>query len=224
MRHKLHIIAHRGYWFKLQEQNSLCAFRRALDRGFGVELDIRDREQSLVISHDLPTRNSKRLESVLGALSKHKNFKKAVFAFNIKSDGIEKGIVQLVRRFGIRKNSFVFDMSVPSMYVFCAYHGRHIHIATRLSDLERVPVLYERAAWVWFDELAREWIHNKDILRQCSKKKKVCIVSPDLHHREYLRKWKHLRMLPERARKNLYLCTDVPYAADAFFNGGTNDD
>jgi glycerophosphoryl diester phosphodiesterase len=51
------IIAHRGMWFNKHEQNTLVAFERALENGFGIETDFRDFNGSLVISHDLPLEN-----------------------------------------------------------------------------------------------------------------------------------------------------------------------
>lgn len=33
------IIAHLGYWIDEDEKNTLSAFSRALDNGFGIEID-----------------------------------------------------------------------------------------------------------------------------------------------------------------------------------------
>ena len=48
----IRIIAHRGTWLKLEEMNAFGAFERALEYGFGIEVDFRDRDGHLVISHD----------------------------------------------------------------------------------------------------------------------------------------------------------------------------
>ena len=34
------IIAHRGFWVDREDQNSLDAFKKALDMGFGIEIDV----------------------------------------------------------------------------------------------------------------------------------------------------------------------------------------
>jgi glycerophosphoryl diester phosphodiesterase len=52
------ILAHRGYWLEPGEKNSLSAFRRAFEGGFGIETDIRDLDGELVVSHDPPTRRN----------------------------------------------------------------------------------------------------------------------------------------------------------------------
>ena len=54
----LKIIAHRGFWLEKSEQNSLKAFKKAFENGFGVETDVRDFNGELVISHDIATKNA----------------------------------------------------------------------------------------------------------------------------------------------------------------------
>ncbi len=49
----IEILAHRGIWNKKLKKNSLDALTLALDMGFGIETDIRDRNGVLVISHDM---------------------------------------------------------------------------------------------------------------------------------------------------------------------------
>ena len=49
--------------------------------------------------------------------------------------------------------------------------------------------------------------------------KKVCIVSPELHKREYLTLWDSLRPLSKQKEyNNLLLCTDHPDQAKKYFN------
>ena len=47
-------LAHRGLWAEADERNTLAAFRDAFAHGWGVELDVRDLDGALVISHDPP--------------------------------------------------------------------------------------------------------------------------------------------------------------------------
>jgi glycerophosphoryl diester phosphodiesterase len=51
---KMRIIAHRGFWKMKSEQNTMAAFQRAIENGFGIETDFRYHAGNLVISHDLP--------------------------------------------------------------------------------------------------------------------------------------------------------------------------
>ena len=52
------ILAHRGFWADEEEKNTLSAFGKAFDSGFGIETDIRDRNGELVISHNPPDTSS----------------------------------------------------------------------------------------------------------------------------------------------------------------------
>lgn len=211
------IFAHRGLWRSKKEQNSLVAFRRALDAGFGIECDLRDACGKIVVAHDLPGKSVVTFSHILEELSKHRKFKKVNYAINIKSDGIEKETAHLVNEFGIANNSFVFDMSVPSLYIFSK---TGIDFASRLSDIEACGILYQDAAWAWLDELEEAWIKNSDILKHLKRGKSVCIVSPELHGRGHLEKWKQYRRLSGGGLPGeLYLCTDFPLVADRFFNG-----
>ena len=49
---KARILAHRGLWVTDSEKNSKEAIALALSEGFGVELDVRDRNGGLIVSHD----------------------------------------------------------------------------------------------------------------------------------------------------------------------------
>ena len=49
------IISHRGLWRTVNEQNSLTAFSKSFSHGFGIELDVRDFNNEILISHDMPS-------------------------------------------------------------------------------------------------------------------------------------------------------------------------
>lgn len=211
------ILAHRGFWKKKTEQNTILSFRRALDHGYGIELDVRDHRGEVIVSHDLPTGAKKSFEFCLKQLSRSGNFRKNPIAINIKSDGLEDKIEDLLNKYGIMEKSFVFDMSVPSMFIFHKFH-RKIKLATRHSDIEENPVLYDFSRWVWLDELRIRWISNSTIIRHLKNNKSVCVVSPELHKRSYLAAWKEYSLLPKQFADRVYICTDFPLMADKFFN------
>lgn len=210
------IIAHRGLWRKKIEQNTLIAFNRAIRFGFGIELDIRDCRGRIVVSHDLPSGKEKGFEIILKELTRELGFKKALLAVNIKSDGLENKLASLFKKYKIQKNSFVFDMSIPSQYIFSQFYKK-VYFASRYSDIEKNPVLYQAAKWIWLDELEKPWINNKVIIRHVKNGKLVCIVSPELHKRPYLKAWREYRLLPEKISQKTYVCTDFPILADKFF-------
>jgi glycerophosphoryl diester phosphodiesterase len=217
----MRIIAHRGFWRQPNEQNSLRAFLRAINHGFGIELDIWQRKNELVVSHDVPKGRWPKLRDIFATLAMSENLKKIPVAINIKSDGLEKAISSLLHSFDLKENSFVFDMSVPSLFVFSKLRKR-VYFATRHSDIEKKPIFYKEAKWVWMDELVKSWITPQAIASHIDRAKAVCIVSPELHSRPFMAKWKQYLSLPKDVLNKLYLCTDFPERANNFFNREAN--
>lgn len=206
------IIAHRGYWNKEILDNSSCAIKKALLYGYGFESDVRDHNGELVISHYMANADSQHLDEVLQWLSKNNN--RLCFAINIKADGIGENLLQLLQKYNIR-NYFTFDMSVPQMI---EYRELGLKFFTRQSEVEHQPVMYEDAAGVWIDGFYNnDWINEKLLFAHIEAGKNVCIVSPELHGREYLSFWERLIGYNIDFTK-LMLCTDYPDNAKSFFN------
>ena len=67
------IICHRGFWKKEQEQNTVSSFINAYSMGFGVELDVRDSNSEIVISHDPPKKKDNLFSEFLEKIN-HLNF------------------------------------------------------------------------------------------------------------------------------------------------------
>ncbi len=212
------ILCHRGCWHKDREQNSKTAFIRAFSLGFGVETDIRDYQGELVISHDIASKECIKAEQLF-EIYRHFN-KDLPLALNIKSDGLQNKLKQLIRKFKI-KNYFVFDMSIPETL---RYSTSGIKFFTRISEYEQVPCLYPFANGVWLDEFKRHWINKKLVLKYLRDSKKVCIVSPELHGRPYVKVWQEYARLPGNMLKNTAICTDFPEKADKFFNKSYKSD
>ena len=81
----MRIISHRGYWKTPSEKNTINAFQRSFDLGFGTETDIRDLAGEIVVSHDLPKGDEIRLEKFLALVSSYENAHSLTLALNIKS-------------------------------------------------------------------------------------------------------------------------------------------
>jgi len=82
------ILAHRGLWQSPAEKNSRAALRRALEDGFGVETDIRDRAGQLVISHDPPQAEVPTVAEFFEAYAEMGA--PGILALNIKADGLQQ--------------------------------------------------------------------------------------------------------------------------------------
>lgn len=206
-------LSHRGVWKTKSEQNTLAAFEKSFMDGFGCELDIRDCDGQLVISHDLPTAPYLLLEAVFQC---YKNVNCDVpIAINIKADGLQVLLKELIDKYAIT-NYFVFDMSVPDTL---GYEKNQLKFFTRHSEYEPYPALYEKAKGVWLDCFESDWWHIKDVEKHLQEGKLIALVSPELHRREYQNVWEIWRQIErEFATENLMLCTDFPKQAQEFFN------
>lgn len=191
------------------EQNTLSAFYSAIDQHFGVEVDVRDFDGELVISHDLPNSSSPKLADLFSYYRAKRSLQ--TLALNVKSDGLQTLARKLIAEFEVERY-FFFDASVPDAL---HYLRQELSFFTRESDLENPPSIYEQASGVWVDELRKAWITRSAVTTHLEKKRKVCVVSPELHRREHLGLWEELR--PISTSPNLSLCTDFPVEARQFF-------
>lgn len=199
------ILAHRGYWKKEEEKNTKEAFKRAFDCGFGVETDLRDIKGEIVISHDMPKGNEMTFEEVLVLL----DGRNLPLALNIKADGMAFKIKKLLEKYN-HTSYFTFDMSIPEMVV---QHKMGLNVFTGISDIVPNPIMYKEAQGVWLDCFYSDWFSKKEIKEILDADKKVCIVSPDLHKREYKSVWAKYKDV-----KDIMLCTDFPDEAKEYFN------
>lgn len=199
------IIAHRGYWKTENEKNSLVAFERAFDNGYGVETDLRDIKGTIVISHNMPAGNELTFEEFLQLL----DGRNLPLALNIKADGLADEIKRLLEKYN-HTNYFTFDMSIPEMVY---QHKVGLNVFTGLSDIVPNPILFDKAKGVWLDCFNSDWFGEKEIIDLLNQGKKVCIVSPDLHKREYRSVWKKYKNI-----SGIMVCTDHPDEAEVYFN------
>ena len=207
----MNIISHRGYWKTQLEKNTTIAFQRAFKLAFGTETDIRDFNQELVIAHDMASATDILFTSFLSQASSLSHDNPLILALNIKADGLASPMKKALDLYP-NLDCFVFDMSVPDMR---SYFDVGIPVFTRMSEVEHQPVWLEQSSGVWLDGFKSEWYDNMLINQFIDTGKRVCVVSPELHHRSYEACWKNLKLLC--GNKNLILCTDYPEQAAAFF-------
>lgn len=206
------LIAHRGFWTRAEEKNSLLAFERALDHGYGIETDFRDANGVLVISHDPPVNAAILAHDFFALCQSHPV--SAPHAINVKADGLHD-----LMRNGLKDWSldsyFVFDMSVPDSL---GYLKNGSPVFLRCSEYE-VPAqeLLHQAKGIWLDAFEREWYESDLINNFMAMEKAVCIVSPELHKRPHLAHWARLRDWGFHLNAGAMLCTDFPSEAEEFF-------
>jgi hypothetical protein len=176
----LEIIAHRGNVAgPSAQENTLDAYRRAIDLGFGIEFDVRaDERGRLYISHD---RGPSRLGLSAGAsvlLSGH-----APLAVNVK-DRVAADAPEL---YALQRDylglAFLFDFELLEL---AAPDLRSC--AVRVSDLpaerpDRRTSLAGRV--VWLDEMMGPWVTPVDVAElRSAGAAHIAYVAPDLHGRE----------------------------------------
>lgn len=206
------IIAHRGFWLKVSEQNTKAAFKRALSYGFGIETDLRDRNQSIVISHDMSTSENMKIEEFFALCHAAPD---VTLALNVKADGLQKTLKTITPT----NFHFYFDMSVPDML---GYLERNMNVYTRYSNIESEPALIDKCKGVWLDNFKDEKLDEVALKTYLKLGKYVVLVSPELHKRDKLEYWNQLKsFLNDNMiyKTKVGLCTDYPLDARSFFNG-----
>lgn len=206
------VLSHRGYWQEIQEKNFPIAFERSFSLGFGTETDIRDYQGKLVISHDIANADCIGLKEMFEIYNKFDHT--LPLALNVKSDGLQLKLKELLEECNI-SNYFVFDMSVPDGL---GYLKHNIKVYTRESEYEIEPAFYNESTGIWIDEFHGHWVTKELIEKHIKNNKKICLVSPDLHKREYKKEWQHYKEIEKELNiDNLMICTDYPEIAKNFF-------
>ena len=193
--------------------------RSALERGWGVETDIRrESEGKFYISHDRCARPGGRSADAFCSL--FRQFPHATIALNIKETGAEADLIAYLEAQAVIDQVFLFDMElVEPVPGATARQLRRLHpdvrIAARVSDrhepVERALQI-ETASIAWVDEFDRFWCTQTDVRRLKDAGRIVYAVSPELHAFS-------LRTAAERWRDLIRwgvdgICTDYPAALD----------
>lgn len=205
----IEIIAHRGLWDNPHDMNTLKSFKAAIDEGFGIETDFRDRDNQLIISHDFDEKNPTESERLFN-LFKNKSH---TLAINIKSCGLNKLLKSKVNNL---QNYFIFDLTIPEMLNF---KKDGLKFYARISEFEPYSSIWQYASGFWVDPLLNdEWIDENFIKKISENRKSICFVSPELHGRDRHSLWSLLKQIDSRTDLNVQLCTDLPLTARQFFS------
>lgn len=217
------LLAHRGDWFPDLPQNSPESFLRALNKGYGIETDVRDYQGQAIISHDPYVPSSEQthpftLDDFLTLYNQSGST--APLALNIKADGLQSLCREALNRHTIdTRRVFFFDMSLPDSL---GYLKQSLPCYTRYSDEEQAPLFLDRAAGVWVDGFYKDPTAIPTLETLCHLDRPLCFVSPELHgrpHQDAWHLWQHF--FKDRQDHSLMLCTDYPDDAQKVF---MNDD
>ncbi|MFC1546279.1 hypothetical protein ACFL4O_00985 [bacterium] len=145
---------------------------------YGVELDIRDNGDKLILHHD-PFTTGEDFEEYL------KHYKHGTMILNIKSERIEYKVLELINKYNIKKYFFL-DSSFPMIYKLTSNGEKNI--ALRFSEFEGLGTVLKmkgKADWVWIDCFTNLPVNkeNYEVLKNAGFK--LCLVSPCLVNREH---------------------------------------
>ncbi|UKJ08245.1 hypothetical protein [Solitalea lacus] len=144
---------------------------------YGVELDLRDYGEKLILQHD-PFKDGEDFEEYLN------HYKHGTLILNIKSERIEHRVLELIKQYNIKKYFFL-DSSFPMIHQLSK--GGEKKIALRFSEFEGMDTLLAMAGkidWIWVDCFTKLSItkENYTILKDLGYK--FCLVSPELQKQE----------------------------------------
>lgn len=139
---------------------------------YGVEIDLRPYRDRVILNHE-PFEDGEDFEEFL------KHYDHKLLILNVKAEGIEKRIVELVNKYGV-KDFFFLDVTFPFMIKYIKNGWNQF--AARFSEFESIETclnLKGKVEWVFVDNFTRLPIEN-DSFKTLKKYFKICIVSPEL--------------------------------------------
>lgn len=147
---------------------------KKVDTKYGIEIDIRDNNNDLIVVHDPFTKGVKLKEFL-------KYYKHKLIIANIKSERIEDRVLKIFKKFKV-KNFFFLDSSFPK--IIDLTKKRVSKIAIRVSyyeDISTAEKLQNKVKWIWYDTFFGLPKNLKDFILLKKLNYKICLVCPQLH-------------------------------------------
>jgi hypothetical protein len=160
----------------IQHRVNTVAQLATVPTGYGVELDLRDRGERLILQHD-PFADGEDFADYLA------HYRHGLMILNVKSERIEPRVLELVRSANV-PDYFFLDCSFPMVRWLVGQGERKI--AVRYSELEPVEsalALAGRVDWVWVDCFTKMPLTPETYRRLRGAGFKLCAVSPELQGR-----------------------------------------
>lgn len=165
----------------------------------GIEADIRDYKDKLILSHD-PFKSGEKFSNFLKKVNKRVTF------LNIKSFGIIDEILEKIKN---HNNFYFLDLCFSEIH-YLIKKGYSKKIILRFSKYEKFDLKsksLKNIEWIWFDYFDKKLL-TKSIYNHVRKnKKKICIVSPDLLGGDKKEILKFIKYLKKNKFKIDAICT-----------------
>lgn len=146
---------------------------KKIPKEYGVELDLRDFGDRLILQHD-PFKDGEDFEEYL------KNYNHGTMILNIKSERIEHKVLELIQKYNIKKYFFL-DSSFPMIYLLSKSGEKNI--ALRFSEFEGIDTILSmtgKVEWIWVDCFSKLPINYEIYKLLKNNGFKFCLVSPEL--------------------------------------------
>jgi hypothetical protein len=161
----------------IRHRQNLVTDLQTLEMEFGAEIDVRSRDNRLILSHD-PFAPGDSFEEFLAGYAK--THSQRLLIVNTKEDGHEKAILALLAKYAVH-HFFLLDTVLPTLVNLAVkYHERRA--AVRVSEYEPVEMSDRFAGlveWIWLD-CFKGSPPTPETVRHLQKSFKVCLVSPEL--------------------------------------------
>ena len=182
--------------------NTISALEK-IDPAYGVEIDLRSKNGSLILAHD---------PFVEGELFSEwlKYWRGHSLILNVKEDALENSILGHLSHYGV-SDFFFLDQSYPS--IRRTINMGVTKVATRVSDFEDLATALKSGSdWVWLDSFSGDWEYLKEAVPALSKNgQSTCLVSPELQRVDSAPELKTLQeMIEKNSLEITSVCTKVP--------------
>jgi hypothetical protein len=179
----MELIAHR--------LNKISEIKK-LSKKYGAEIDLRSSGSKIILHHD-PYKKGEKLENYLS------NYNHGTLILNIKESGIEKDVIKIIKKFGIKKY-FLLDVEMPFICTNTKKFNQNVSIRySEYEPIETVSKFEKNIGWVWIDTFKTLPLSNK--VKKTLNKFNTCLVCPERWGRpkdikKYYIKMKKLNFFP----------------------------
>jgi len=162
-------------YFIAHRINTLDELKK-LPTEYGVELDLRDSGNDLILQHD-PFSDGEKFSDYL------KHYNHGTMILNIKSERIEHRVLELLEEYNI-SDYFFLDSSMPMIYLLSKLGEKKSAVRfSEIESIETVLLMADKIDWVWVDCFSRLPIDFSSYQQLKDAGLKLCLVSPELQGR-----------------------------------------
>ena len=179
----MELIAHR--------LNKISEIKK-LSKKYGAEIDLRSSGSKIILHHD-PYKKGEKIENYLS------NYNHGTLILNIKESGIEKDVIKIIKKFGIKKY-FLLDVEMPFICTNTKKFNQNVSIRySEYEPIETVSKFEKNIGWVWIDTFKTLPLSN--VAKKTLNKFNTCLVCPERWGRpkdieKYYIKMKKLNFFP----------------------------